>query len=218
MLRRAPVLAVAGFAAVAFAGPLAAQAAAATDTAPRAIPNAVYLSRLVQRLLPDRAVAAESSEEQLVAIFADRYSISRDLAQTIVTTALAEGLDPDLAFRVVRVESVFSARARGPSGSLGLMQLMPGTARALDRTLRSEAEILEPRTNLRLGMRYLRGLIERYGGDVRLGLLAYNRGEGAVDRALRRGADPGNGYASKVLGGNGVNRYRGPGLLRSARR
>jgi hypothetical protein len=55
-------------------------------------------------------------------------------------------------------------------------------------------------------------MIERYD-DVRLGLLAYNRGQTAVDRALRRGADPENGYSHKVLGTRGSKPYQGPGLL-----
>ena len=53
---------------------------------------------------------------------------------------------------------------------------------------------------------------DRYG-EVRLGLLAYNRGERAVDRALRRGADPENGYTRKVLGTGGSDPYDGPGLV-----
>ncbi len=139
-----------------------------------------------------------------------RYAVSTDLATEIVNIAHEEGLDPDLVFRVIRIESRFHQRARSPVGALGLMQLMPGTARWLDPSLRSEADILEPSTNLRLGMSYLRGMIERYG-DVRLGLLAYNRGPGTVDRVLRQGRDPENGYSRKVLGGSIP--YRGPGLL-----
>ena len=129
-----------------------------------------------------------------------------------VVNAMAAGVDPDLAFRLIRVESVFKVRARGPQGALGLMQLMPGTARSLDRSLDSEGEIFEPDNNLRIGLRYLRQMIERYD-DVRLGLLAYNRGQTAVDRALRRGQDPENGYSHKVLGTRGSNPYEGPGLL-----
>jgi soluble lytic murein transglycosylase-like protein len=145
-----------------------------------------------------------------------RYPVSNELATKIVEAAAAEGIDPELAFRLVRVESQFRARARGPGGSLGLTQLMPSTARYLDRSLRSEEDILEPQTNLRLGFRYLRNMIDRYG-DVRLALLAYNRGPVAVDRALRNGTDPENGYSRRVLGSRPTNRYRGDGLLAEAR-
>lgn len=155
---------------------------------------------------------APPSEDGRAAAYAQRYRISKDLALQIVQTALAEGIDPELAFRLIRVESVFRTDARGPSGSLGLTQLMPSTARAIDRSLRTEAQILEPEANLRTGFRYLRKLIERYKGDVRLGVLAYNRGETAVDRALRAGRDPENGYSRKVLG-NAANRYTGKGVV-----
>ncbi len=147
------------------------------------------------------------------AAYARQYGIDTGLALKIVENALGEGIDPDLAFRLVRVESVFKPNARGPSGSLGLTQLMPSTARAVDRSLRTEAAILEPDANLRVGFRYLRSMIERYDGDVRLGLLAYNRGSGNVDRALRAGRDPENGYSRLVLevAGNAV--YDGPGVV-----
>jgi soluble lytic murein transglycosylase-like protein len=142
--------------------------------------------------------------------FALRYRISGDLAREIHDAAREEGIDPDLAFRLVRVESMFNPRARSPVGALGLTQLMPGTARWFDRSLTREG-ILEPRTNLRVGFRYLHRLIDKYGGNLELALLAYNRGDGAVDRDLARGRDPENGYSRRVLG-VGFERYTGSGL------
>jgi soluble lytic murein transglycosylase-like protein len=174
-----------------------------------------YLNRLIeaQRRPPTVAVAIEPPTSQALApLYARRYGISEALSLQIIDSAIAEGLDPELGFRLVRVESLFRPNARGPSGSLGLTQLMPGTARAIDRTLRTDAEILDPATNLRTGFRYLKRMIDRYDGDVRLGVLAYNRGENAVDRALDRGQDPENGYSSKVLG-QGGNRYTGSGVV-----
>ena len=144
--------------------------------------------------------------------FARRYRISPELAQEIHQAAHEEGIDPDLAFRLVRVESAFNPRARSYAGALGLTQLMPGTARWLDRSMNNREAILEPRRNLRIGFRYLRSLIGKYDGDLRLALLAYNRGDGAVDRDLRRGRDPENGYTRRVLG-VGFERYRGSGLV-----
>jgi soluble lytic murein transglycosylase-like protein len=94
---------------------------------------------------------------------------------------------------------------------------MPATARGLDRSLRTEAQILDPSTNLRLGFGYLRRLIDRYDGDVRLGLLAYNRGSGTVDRVLRTGSDPENGYSRRVLGTRTANAYQGPGRIERGR-
>jgi soluble lytic murein transglycosylase-like protein len=143
------------------------------------------------------------------AAFAARYRISPQLARTIQDAAEAQGLDPELGFRLVRAESNFNPRARSHAGALGLTQLMPGTARWLNRGMTSPERIMQPEANLAAGFRYLRRLIDKYD-DLRLALLAYNRGEGAVDRDLRRGRNPENGYSRRVLG-TGVERYRGDG-------
>lgn len=145
--------------------------------------------------------------------FAVRYRIDGDLAREIHQAARDEGIDPELAFRLVRVESAFNPRARSRVGALGLTQLMPSTARWFDRTLTHEG-ILAPPTNLRVGFRYLHRLIDKYDGDLQLALLAYNRGDGAVDRDLRRGRDPENGYSRRVLGA-GFDRYSGSGVIAS---
>ncbi|HEX5870196.1 MAG TPA: lytic transglycosylase domain-containing protein [Longimicrobium sp.] len=142
--------------------------------------------------------------------FAARYRISPQLARTIQDAAEAQGLDPDLGFRLVRAESNFNPRARSHAGALGLTQLMPYTARWLDRGMTTPERIMQPEANLAAGFRYLRRLIDKYDGDLRLALLAYNRGEGAVDRDLRRGRNPENGYSRRVLG-TGLERYRGDG-------
>ena len=141
--------------------------------------------------------------------FAARYRISPQMARSIHDAAEAQGLDPELGFRLVRAESNFNPRARSHAGALGLTQLMPFTARWLDRRMTSPERIMQPEANLAAGFRYLRRLIDKYG-DLRLALLAYNRGEGAVDRDLRRGRNPENGYSRRVLG-TGVERYRGDG-------
>lgn len=165
-------------------------------------------------MLADSASLAGPSEAPIAAAYARRYEIDRELAMNITRHALEAGIDPELAFRLIRVESVFKVSARGRQGALGLMQLMPGTARSLDRSLDTEREILDPDNNLRTGLNYLRQMIERYD-DVRLGVLAYNRGEVSVDRALRRGVDPENGYSHKVLGTRGSRPYSGSGLVES---
>lgn len=141
--------------------------------------------------------------------FALRYRISPQMARSIHDAAEAQGLDPELGFRLVRAESNFNPRARSHAGALGLTQLMPYTARWLDRGMTTPERIMQPEANLAAGFRYLRRLIDKYG-DLRLALLAYNRGEGAVDRDLRRGRNPENGYSRRVLG-TGVERYRGDG-------
>jgi soluble lytic murein transglycosylase-like protein len=141
--------------------------------------------------------------------YALRYRISPQLAHAIHSAALAQGIDPDLAYRLVRAESGFNPRARSRAGALGLTQLMPGTARWLEPRMTTPERIMEPDANLAVGFRYLRRLLDKYG-DLQLALLAYNRGEGAVDRDIRRGRNPENGYSRAVLG-TGRGRYSGDG-------
>ncbi len=161
----------------------------------------------------ERATAKTADEEKLDELI-HRYDVTRPLARLIYDTAKEEGIDPELGFRLIRVESVFDVDAVG-SGALGLTQLMPGTARDIDPSVKTRKEILEPKTNLRLGFTNLRNMLELFDGDVRLAVIAYNRGEVAVQRAVRRGRDPENGYGERVLGprAHGGRRYKGPGLI-----
>ena len=146
-----------------------------------------------------------------IATYALRYGIPYDFAATIQTIAHEEGIDPELAFRLVHVESHFHERAVSPVGALGLTQLMPRTAQELQPGI-TEEEIFERETNLRLGFRYLRGLLDRYDGRVPDALHAYNRGPGRVNRIRSEGGDPANGYADKVLGTGSPEAYEGDGL------
>lgn len=138
--------------------------------------------------------------------YSGEYKITADLAATIFDAALAERVDPDLAFRLVRLESNFNPRALSRVGAVGLVQVMPSTATLFDRSVTRE-KLFDPETNLRIGFRYLRRLIGAYGGDVRLALLAYNLGEGLVDEARKSGRDPFEGY-NRIL----IKSYTGTGV------
>jgi transglycosylase-like protein with SLT domain len=139
--------------------------------------------------------------------FSTRFRIPGDLATSIFDIALAEGIDPELAFRLVKLESGFNERATSPVGAVGLTQLMLPTAKFFDRSL-SRERLYEPRTNLRIGFRYLRTLIAEYKGDTKLALLVYNRGEVAVKKALDSGISPTNGYDRVLTKG-----YKGRGVV-----
>ncbi|MFW6330978.1 MAG: lytic transglycosylase domain-containing protein [Gemmatimonadota bacterium] len=145
-------------------------------------------------------VRLEMSRVQEVMDYSSEFGIPADLAAAINDIALSEGIAPALAFRLVQVESGFYRRAISPKGAVGYAQLMPTTAYDLDPTLEYR-DLFDRDTNLRLGFRYLRWLIDRYEGDLRLALLAYNRGLGTVDSIRRAGGDPANGYARAVLRG-----------------
>ncbi len=154
------------------------------------------------------AASSQLHRAKAVMAFSSRYKVGADLAGHVYDAALAEGIDPELAFRVVRVESEFNPHATSPVGALGLTQLMIGTAREFDKTITKE-KLFDAKTNLHLGFRYLGALIKEYKGDVQLALLVYNRGPVAVTNAQALGLDPRNGYEQVVMKG-----YAGTGLMR----
>jgi soluble lytic murein transglycosylase-like protein len=94
----------------------------------------------------------------------------------ISEAATATGLSADLIHAVVRAESAYDPHCRSSAGAMGLMQLMPGTARALGVT-----DPWDPSQNVHGGARYLREQLDRFG-DLTLALAAYNAGPGAVQR------------------------------------
>ena len=139
--------------------------------------------------------------------YSSRFAIPANLAGNILEAASAEGIDPELAFRLVKLESDFNPRATSPVGAVGLTQLMVPTARYFSPGITRE-KLYEPKTNLRIGFRYLRALIGEYKGNAKLALLVYNRGEVAVKNALDAGIDPSNGYDRILTKG-----YKGSGVI-----
>jgi soluble lytic murein transglycosylase-like protein len=94
----------------------------------------------------------------------------------VYESASQNGLDPCLIFSVMRAESGFRQTAVSHKGASGLMQLMPATASRF-----GVRNIFDPRENIHAGTRYLRWLLDRFNGDLRLALAGYNAGEGAVE-------------------------------------
>jgi soluble lytic murein transglycosylase-like protein len=103
----------------------------------------------------------------------DRAAL-RDMAGKI---ARRHGVDEALVHAVIQVESRYNAFAVSPRGAMGLMQLMPKTADRFDVD-----NAFDPVENVDAGVRYLKELLERYSGQKRLALAAYNAGEEAVER------------------------------------
>jgi soluble lytic murein transglycosylase-like protein len=137
---------------------------------------------------------------QTVVDYSRRYHIPADLAASIHDIAISEGVDPRLAFSLVRVESGFSRGVVSSAGAVGLTQVMPTTAFELQPELQYP-DLFERETNLRLGFRYLRKMLQQFNGDLHLALLAYNRGPGTVEEIRITGGDPSNGYSTAVIGG-----------------
>ena len=93
----------------------------------------------------------------------------------IVESGRRNGVDPVLLYAIMHRESAFKRRALSHKGASGLMQLMPPTARRF-----GVRNIWDPAQNIEGGARYMRVLLDMFGGDVRLALAGYNAGEGAV--------------------------------------
>ena len=128
---------------------------------------------------------------------ADRWGPhgDRNLRQMVTDVSREHGVDPKLVDALVRVESGYDPKAVSRRGAMGLMQLMPDTARRLDVD-----DPFDPEDNVRGGVREFSRLVDRYSGNLQLALAAYNAGEGAVAR--HRGIPPfpeTQSYVAQVL-------------------
>jgi len=123
-----------------------------------------------------------------------------DVEAEIRHWADARGLDPHLVRAVVHQESRFKADAVSPVGARGLMQLMPAAKADAIRAGEPDGDLFDPSYNLRVGTWYLRWMIDRFDGDVRLALAAYNWGPGNVRDLVRR--NPGRTSAELVTLGS----------------
>ena len=125
-----------------------------------------------------------SPEEGSVPLLARRLYYPNAHAALLSDFATASSVPPALIFGLVRQESVFAADIRSRSGAVGLMQLMPATGRQLHQREGHgrRPDLGNPEVNVRLGVAYLRRLLDDFGGDAILALAAYNAGPGRVRR------------------------------------
>jgi soluble lytic murein transglycosylase-like protein len=167
---RITFLAIATIAAVPF--PAAAQIYIRTD------PNGrqVWSDRPIDQ--PTAVYAVPGTQQQFSTTpVADASKVS-DYESLIAEHATRKALRPELVRAVIQVESGFNPQALSPKGAMGLMQLMPATAREL-----GVRNAYDPAENIRGGTTYLRHLLDRYVGKEELALAADTAGAGAVDRS-----------------------------------
>ncbi len=133
-----------------------------------------------------RPVSVPTVPAKLLAFFdvSPNYKVVKHHLRDAATTYK---IDYELLQALIATESGFDVAAVSPKGAIGLMQLMPDTARRYgvdsDKKMAIEKKLVDPKINVKTGSRYLRDLINMFPGRLDLALASYNAGEGAVQRA-----------------------------------
>ncbi|HEY3836952.1 MAG TPA: lytic transglycosylase domain-containing protein [Bryobacteraceae bacterium] len=134
--------------------------------------------KLIQAVVVQpREVAARVHAPLAETVAAVAVPLSSNLADMIDQIATAYGVEGPLVHSVIRAESNYNAAAISNKGALGMMQLIPSTARRF-----GVQNPFDPKQNVEGGVRYLRFLLDYYKNDYQKAIAAYNAGEGAVDR------------------------------------
>lgn len=157
---------------------------------------------LITKIAPDEAPYAArddhagggTNEAALPVVASAMLAAKTAFDSVIESAATRHDIDARIVKAVIQVESAFQPRARSSKGAMGLMQLMPGTARQYQAR-----NPYDPVSNIEAGTRYLRELLNEF--ELPLALAAYNAGEGAVRRfgGIPPYAET-QAYVAKILG------------------
>jgi hypothetical protein len=130
---------------------------------------------VIDRIVPDEVPYPEPEAEKPAALVAFAPQQPMRYGEIIDRVSAQQGVDARLVRAVIQVESAYHERARSPKGAMGLMQLMPATARQYD-----VKDPYDPASNIEAGIKHLKSLLDRL--PKALALAAYNAGEAAVQR------------------------------------
>jgi len=153
------------------------------------------LSGCSSSLSTDGIVSISPHKEQI----RDTHFFNQDYNDMIKKASETYHVDAELIRSVIQVESNFNSHSTSSKGAMGLMQLMPETAKDL-----GVKNAYNPEENILAGTRYLKGLLNRYHGDVRLSLAAYNWGMGNVEKYSEKMPLETRNYVERVT----ANYYR----------
>ena len=164
---------------------------------------------IIQKIVGDEVPYEEPrAEQELATADASAAPVDPSLlegtpyGEIIAAMSQAHGVDPMLVRALIQVESNYRPRAKSNKGAMGLMQLMPSTARQY-----KVRNPYDPTANIGAGVKHLKGLIDRMDGAIDMALAAYNAGEGAVKKF--KGIPPyreTRNYVSRILSIAGLSK------------
>lgn len=165
------------------------------DSAPDEIEVAGPAMTWSPSVTPHDTPAPEASKKQQVEKAYGPPVARTDFDAIIDKASTVHGVDAGLIRSVIKTESGFKPGSTSPRGAMGLMQLMPGTARDM-----GVSNAYDPYENIMGGTKYLKKMLDRYHGDTAKALAAYNWGPGNVDKNPDRMPEETRNYISRVTG------------------